>query len=53
MGAAIQSIPLEDPLRLQFQQWHQFSVLLMFFTIATAAAVLLVLSLEAFREDQG
>ena len=53
MGAAIQSIPPGDPLRLQFQQWHQFSVLLMLFNIAAAAAVLCILSLEAFREGQG
>jgi len=53
MGAAIQSIPPGDPLRLQFQQWHQFSVLLMLFNIAAAAAVLCILSLEALREGQG
>jgi len=53
MGAAIQSIPPEDPLRLQFQQWHQFSVLLMFCNIAAAAAVLCILSLEACREGRG
>ena len=53
MGAAIQSIPPGDPLRLQFQQWHQFSVLLMFFNIAAAAVVLCILSLEACREGRG
>lgn len=53
MGAAIQSIPPGDPLRLQFQQWHQCSVLLMLFNIAAAAVVLCILSLEAFREGQG
>ncbi|MGH7425089.1 MAG: DUF4149 domain-containing protein [Candidatus Methylomirabilales bacterium] len=53
MGTAIQSIPPGDPLRLQFQQWHQFSVLLMLFNIAAAAVVLCILSVEAFREGQG
>lgn len=53
MGAAIQSMPPEDPLRLQFQQWHQFSVLLMFCNIAAAVAVLCILSLEVLREGRG
>lgn len=52
MGAAIESIPPGDPLRLQFQQWHQFSVLLMLFNIAAAAAVLILLSVETFGEGR-
>jgi hypothetical protein len=53
MGAAIHSIPPEDPLRLQFHQWHQFSVLLMLFNIAAAAVVLFLLSRESFVEAWG
>jgi hypothetical protein len=52
MGAAIQSIPPGDPLRLQFQQWHQFSVLLMLLNIAAATVVLSIVFVEAFREGQ-
>jgi hypothetical protein len=52
MGAAIQSISAEDPLRLQFQQWHQFSVLLMLFNIVAAAAVLFLLLVEASGEGR-
>jgi hypothetical protein len=52
MGAAIQSVPAGDPLRSQFQQWHQFSVLLMLFNIAAAAAVLFLLLVETSRDGR-
>ncbi len=42
----IMSLAPDDPLRLQFQQWHQVSVLLMLFNILAATAVLAVLCFE-------
>lgn len=50
MGVAIETVPLDDPLRALFQQWHQFSVLLMLFNIGAAATVLLLLAWEGFGE---
>jgi len=50
MGMVIEKVPLDDPLRLLFQQWHQFSVLLMLFNIAAAAVVLLLLFFEGLRD---
>lgn len=52
MGAIIEKIPLDDPSRLLFQQWHQYSVLLMLFNIAAAAAVLAVLCFEGFGKTR-
>ncbi|MFQ5848812.1 MAG: DUF4149 domain-containing protein [Candidatus Methylomirabilales bacterium] len=46
MGRAIEQVPLDDPLRVLFQQWHHVSVLLMLFNIAAALAVLLLLCFE-------
>ncbi len=50
MGALIERVAPDDPLRLLFNQWHQFSVLLMLFNIAAAAGVLLLLTCEGFGE---
>ena len=53
MGNMIEHSPVGDPLRLLFQQWHQASVLLMFFNIVAAAVVILLLSYEGYSESQG
>ena len=52
MGGMIGSVPPDDPLRPLFQQWHQFSVLLMLFNIAAAATVLFLLSVETVGEGR-
>lgn len=49
MGA-LMNVPPDDPLRLQFLQWHQVSVLLMLFNITAAVVVLAILSVEWFRQ---
>lgn len=53
MGTMIEQSPAADPLRLSFQQWHQVSVLLMFFNIVAAAVVILLLSYEGYSDSQG
>jgi hypothetical protein len=40
--------PPDHPMRLLFQQWHHYSVLLMLFNIAAATVVLCALSFEGF-----
>ncbi len=50
MGAMIEAVPADDPVRLLFNQWHQFSVFLMLFNIIAAVTVLLFLSLESSDE---
>lgn len=50
MGVLTEKVPPDDPLRLLFHQWHQFSVLLMLFNIVAATTVLLLLFFEGFRE---
>ncbi len=52
MGPMIEKIPPGDPSRLLFQQWHQYSVLLMLFNIAAAVAVLLLLWREGFGQPR-
>ena len=49
MGSVMETGPRDDPRRLLFQQWHQFSVLLMLFNIAAAAAVLALVGVEGRR----
>ena len=46
MGAMIDRVPPDDPLRLLFQQWHQISVFLLIFNMLAAIAVLVILGLE-------
>lgn len=48
MGPLV-SVSPDDPLRLQFQQWHQVSVLLMLFNIIAAVLVLTALCFERFK----
>lgn len=50
MGVMIEKVPLDDPLRLLFHQWHQLSILLMLFNIVAAVVVLFLLCLEGFGE---
>lgn len=52
MGTMIERVPAGDPLRLQFRQWHQVSVLLMLFNIVAATAVILLLCFEGSRESR-
>jgi hypothetical protein len=44
------NVPLDDPIRVLFQQWHHYSVFLMLFNIAAAAVVLAILGVEWFRQ---
>jgi uncharacterized membrane protein YdbT with pleckstrin-like domain len=53
MGTMIEKVPVDDPMRLLFQQWHQISVLLMLFNIVAATVVLFLLCFEGFREARG
>jgi hypothetical protein len=46
----LMSVSPDDPLRLQFQQWHHVSVLLMLFNIVAATLVLAALCFEQFRK---
>jgi hypothetical protein len=50
MGMVIEKVSPDDPIRLLFQQWHQFSVFLMLFNIVAASAVLVLLFFEGFGE---
>lgn len=53
MGTMIEQAPAGDPLRLLFQQWHQVSVLLVFFNIAATTTVLVLIGYEEYRDSQG
>jgi hypothetical protein len=52
MGGMIDAVPPDDPLRVLFQQWHLFSVLLMLFNIGAASAVLLLLCVDGIKPAQ-
>ena len=46
----LMSVSPDNPLRLQFQQWHTVSVLLMLFNIVAAVLVLAALCFERFGQ---
>ncbi|MFQ3581452.1 MAG: DUF4149 domain-containing protein [Chloracidobacterium sp.] len=42
LGPLLESLPLDDPTRLTFATWHQYSVWLMGFSILAAAALIVL-----------
>ncbi|OYT73795.1 MAG: hypothetical protein CFK52_00090 [Chloracidobacterium sp. CP2_5A] len=42
LGGEIEKLPLDDPIRLTFAAWHQYSVWLMAFNILAAAALVIL-----------